>query len=134
MSGGSESEREARALDALLVWALRQEGKEGDEVDPKRLPKLTEEERTALSALGTNFVQRLLAGEKPVRSKAAELKHKTEEQYDLCEPALAGSNSGCGLNRAEEIDAETAEELERKKREILERKARERKESGGGGD
>jgi hypothetical protein len=132
MSGGSRKEREERAVDALLVSALRFDDKEGDEVDPKRLPELTDEERAAMNALGTNFMQRLLAGERPVQRKPPD-EEDEEDQHDQGELACAGSDADRGLNRAEEIDAETAAEIERQKREVLERKERERKEGGGGG-
>ena len=68
MSGGSNKEREERAVDALLVSALRQEDKEGTDIDPKRLPQLTEDEKAAMNALGNNFIDRLLAGERPLQA------------------------------------------------------------------
>ena len=52
MSGGTGKEREERAVDALLVSALRQNENEGDDVDAKTLPQLTEKEKAAMNALG----------------------------------------------------------------------------------
>ena len=70
MSGGNGKEREERAVDALLVSALRQQDSEGTDVDAKNLPQLTEEEKAAMKALGGNFIQRLLAGERPLGATA----------------------------------------------------------------
>ena len=55
------SEREERALDALIVSQLR--ATRDDEIDVEHLPELNDEEREALDSLGPNFVERLLAGE-----------------------------------------------------------------------
>jgi hypothetical protein len=129
MNGATGREREERAVDALLISALRQEDSEGG-VDAKNLPELTEEERAAMKALGGNFIQRLLAGERPLGVPPGESQEDCpEESEDL---ALAGSGADYSLNRAEEVDDETAKELDQREREILERKARERKERRGG--
>ena len=130
MNGGSNREREERAIDALLISALRREGSEV-EVDPARLPKLNDAERAAMESLGENYIDKLLASEAadyqesglPVREV------NMDESNDL---ALAGSGSAWGLNRAEGIDELTAEELERRKKEILERLAKEKREKEGG--
>jgi hypothetical protein len=129
MGAESKREREERALDALLVSALRRAEKDGDEIDPKRLPKLSEAERTAMNALGSDFMQRLLAGNRPIQ-KAAE-QEQEGQTGETSELALAGSDMGCGLNRAEELNDESTEEIDRQKREIIERKKRERQEGGG---
>jgi hypothetical protein len=128
MSGGSRREREERALDALLVSILRRVDKDDDITELDKLPQLTEEEKVAMNALGTDFVDRILAGERPVPPRKKPKKVNPEESE---EGALAGSGADCSLNRAEEVDDETTEELERREREILERKARERKDRGG---
>ena len=57
----SKREREEMAIDALIVLALRQVDKDDDYIDPKYLPQLTDEEKAALDALGTDFIDRLLA-------------------------------------------------------------------------
>jgi hypothetical protein len=129
MSGGSKRDREERALDALLVSILRRVDKDDDIVEPDRLPQLTDEEKAAMNQLGTDFIDRILAGERPVAPREAP---KTDDPADDHEAALAGSGVDCGMNRAEEVDDETTEELDRREREILERKAHERKESGDG--
>jgi hypothetical protein len=129
MGGESKREREELALDALLISALRRADKDGDEIDPKRLPKLSEAERTAMNALGSDFVQRLLAGNRPIQNAAEqEQKGETGETSEL---ALAGSDTGCGLNRAEELNDESTEEIDQQKREIIERKKRDRQAGGG---
>ena len=51
MNGATGREREERAVDALLISALRQKDSEGD-VDAKHLPELTDEEKAAMKALG----------------------------------------------------------------------------------
>jgi hypothetical protein len=128
MSGGSRREREERALDALLVSILRRVDKDDDIVEPDKLPQLTDEEKAAMNALGTDLIDRILAGERPIPPR----EDPTKDHPDDDEAALAGSGADCSLNRAEEVDDETAEELEQREREILERKARGRKESGDG--
>lgn len=128
MNAGSGKEREERAVDALLVSGLRPTGDNGTDVAAKNLPELTDEERAAMKALGSNFIQRLLAGERPLGPPPDETDDCPEECDEL---ALAGSGADTSLNRAEDVDDETARELEQREREILERKARERKESGG---
>jgi hypothetical protein len=104
------SEREQRALDALIVSQLRA----CDETHVEHLPELTDDERASLDSLGVDFVDRLLAGriEMP-----AEL---PREESDL---AMAGE--AFGMNRAEQIDEETQAELDQKRREIIERLKRE---------
>jgi hypothetical protein len=126
MPGGSRRDREERALDALLVSILRRVEKDDDIVEPEKLPQLTEEEKTAMNALGTNFIDRILAGERPVpRKPKPDCPDKSEEI------ALAGCGADTSMNRAEEVDDETQQELDEREREILERKARERKKDGG---
>ncbi|HLJ97733.1 MAG TPA: hypothetical protein VKU02_31520 [Gemmataceae bacterium] len=127
MSGGSRREREERALDALLVSILRRVDKDDDITEPDKLPQLTDEEKAAMNALGTDFIDRILAGERPIPPREEPKKDDPDESE---EAALAGSGADCSLNRAEEVDDETTEELERREREILERKAREREERG----
>ena|ERR1700722_6234539 len=129
MSGGTDKEREERAVDALLVSALRQQDSEGTDVDAKNLPQLTEEEKAAMKALlGSNFIQRLLAGERPLGAAAV----PQESDSDECEELAAAGCDGDGIMyRAEEVDEQTKQALDEREREILERKARERKERGG---
>jgi len=128
MTGGSRREREERALDALLVSTLRRVEKDDDLIESDKLPQLTDEEKAAMNALGPDFIDRILAGERPVQPREEPKTGGPDKGGDL---ALAGSGADCSLNRAEEVDDETSEELERREREILERKSRERK--GGGG-
>jgi hypothetical protein len=123
MSGGSRREREERALDALLVSILRRVDKDDDIVEPDKLPQLTDEEKAALNALGNDFVDRILSGERPLPPRGPT---DAGDSEDSDSGALANSGADCSLNRAEEVDDETTEELERREREILERKARER--------
>jgi predicted ABC-class ATPase len=129
MSGESKREREERALDALLVSILRRVDKDDDIVEPDMLPQLTDEEKAAMNALGTDFIDRILAGKRPITPRDDP---KKDGPDDGEEAALAGSGADCSLNRAEEIDDETTKELQRREREILERKAREQSERGGG--
>jgi hypothetical protein len=129
MNGATGREREERAQDALLISALRQEDSDGD-IDPKSLPKLTAEEKAAMKALGGGFIQRLLAGERPLGMPPGESQEDCPDESE--EFALAGGGADYSLNRAEEVDDDTAKELEQREREILERKARERKQRGDG--
>ena len=120
MSGRSKNEREERALDALIVSQLR--FKEDDEVDVEHLPQLTDEDKAALDSLGSDFVGRLLAGE--IESDVA------SDDVPDCDdnPVFAGEEMLAGMNRAEDIDEETAEELKRKRKEIINRVKREKAE------
>jgi hypothetical protein len=127
MSEGSRREREERAADALLVSLLRRVDKDDDYIDPKHLPQLTDEEKAAMEALGSDFVDRLLAGERPLASQNI----PTEDCPDEREVALAGGGADRNFNRAEVVDDATTEELGEREREIIERRARERKEGGG---
>src|SRR3954466_14313607 len=100
MSGGTGREREERAVDALLVSALRQHETEVGDVDPKKLPQLTEEEKAAMKALGGDFIQRLLAGERPLGDAAEQREGDDEECGEL---AAAGCGGDGVLYRAEEV-------------------------------
>jgi hypothetical protein len=56
-------EREERALDALIVLCLRTPVDDDDDIDPRHLPELTNEECKAMDALGPpeEFVARMRA-------------------------------------------------------------------------
>jgi hypothetical protein len=128
MPESSKKEREERAADALIVSLLRRVDKDDDFIDPKHLPQLTEEDRAAVDALGADFVDRLLAGERPAQAKRG-------SEYDCpneAELALAGCGDDTSFNRAEVVDDKTAAELEEQERTIIERKRRESKEGSGG--
>jgi hypothetical protein len=129
---GNDREREERALDALLISALRREEAEVD-IDPSRLPKLTDEERAAMESLGDDFIDRILATDATDCSDESPIDCEDEDCEEEGNLALAGSGPGWGLNRAEVIDALTAEELAEKKKEILERLAKEKREKGNSG-
>ena len=55
------TKREQWAGDALLMAALWHEDQEESDMDPKHLPRLTEDEQAARKALGGNFIDQLLA-------------------------------------------------------------------------
>jgi hypothetical protein len=126
MPEGSRREREERAADALLVSLLRRVDKDDDYIDPKHLPQLTDEERAAVDALGADFVDRLLAGERPLAAEP-DPEHDSNES----EVALSGCGPDTSFNRAEVVDDAITEELEEQERKIIERKRREREEGGG---
>lgn len=124
MTGGSNREKEERAADALLISALRQVNTNEDRIDPKCLPALTDEERAAMNALGSDFVQRLLAGERPLSPRVDPSRVEDEQP----ESSLAGCGMGNSLDRSKNVNDATSEELQRQEREITERKERERHE------
>jgi hypothetical protein len=128
---GNDREREERALDALLISALRREQADV-EVDPKRLPKLSAEEKAAMQSLGGDFIDKLLA-EDDADCPESDAQDCHDDWDDAGGVALTGSGAGWGLNRAEVIDELTAEEIERKKKEILERLAKEKRDKGADG-
>src|ERR1700678_1334195 len=102
MSGGTGKEREERATDALLVSALRPQETEEINVAPKNLPQLTEEEKAAMKRLGSDFIQRLLRGERPLGGVSSP---KGDDNEDCKELAGAGCGSDGVMYRGEE-DAE----------------------------
>lgn len=113
------SEREQRALDALIVSQLRA----CDETDVDHLPELTDEERKALDSLGPDFVDKLFAGE---------IEPAGEDPAD--EPELAAAGEAFGMNRAKDIDKDTKDELDRKRQEIIDRIKKLEEEDGRSGD
>src|SRR5215208_563972 len=115
MSESSRKEREERAADALLVSLLRRVDKDDDYIDPKHLPQLTEEDRAAVDALGADFVDRLLAGERPAQTQP----DSEDDCPNEAELALAGCGDDTGFNRAEVVDDVTAAELEEQERKII---------------
>jgi hypothetical protein len=128
MSPGSRREREQKALDALLVSQLRRHGCDDDVPDPDELPELTADEKEALEALGPNFVEQLLARDDPPAHDP-----QADPEPGGRELAMAGGELPFGLNRAEQIDPETAEELERRRKEVIERIRRRREQEGSTG-
>lgn len=111
----SKNEREDRALDALIVSQLRR----NDETDVEHLPRLTEDEKAALDSLGPAFVDRLFAEETAEGDDQPDSEGAT---------AFTREEMLAGMNRAEDIDDETAEELEKKRKEIIDRVKREEEE------
>jgi hypothetical protein len=98
MSTPDDQHREERALDALLVLALR--------------PDLTEEDRRALAALGPDLAERIVAGTWRPRRPGPGARRKARRRGR----ELTGS-----LHRAgEETDLteEARQEMERKVREL----------------
>ena len=109
MNGRSENNCEERALDALFVSQLR--WNDAEKINEECLPRLTDEDIAALDSLGSDFIQRLLAG----AVTSSETHDRPEDSEYVEEEMLAG------MNRAENIDDETAKELEQKRREIIDR-------------
>ena len=103
----SRKEREERAFEALIVSQLRKEC-DPDKVQPEELPPLTAKEKRALEALGPDLVERLWKSGKKLSPQVSA----------PTRPTPAGE---LVLNRAEEVDAETAAELARRRAELLER-------------
>lgn len=114
MSAKSEKDREDRAFDALIVSQLRQEceGAGGDE----HLPELTKSDCEAMSALGTDLVERLLTGQS---GPAFDCESTTSSKsFDSQELVGAGDGVGFGFNRASTVDHDL---LDEKRRELIER-------------
>ena len=109
----SEKEREERALEALIVSRLRAAC--GDEVDPSKLPGLTDEEKASLKCLQPGFIESLI--------KRVDATEDDPEEDEVEETEYADSEllCGSGMNRAEEIDDEANEELKRKRKELLDK-------------
>lgn len=105
------SKREERAIDALFVSQLR-----SNRTDVESHPELNEQESKILQSLGSDFVERLLAGE---IGEVCDTREVNETEEALCGPAF-------GLNRAKDIDEETRQELDIKRQEIIDRLKRSR--------
>lgn len=103
----SRKEREERAFEALIVSQLRKEC-DPDKVKPEDLPTLTPKEKAALKALGPNLVDRLWNQGKQ-SSPPAPVQSRPIPTGDLV------------MNRADDVDEETADELARRKAELIER-------------
>jgi hypothetical protein len=119
MTDRSKQERDQRALDALFVSQLRRRER-CDEVDVDHLPKLTQEEKEALDSLEPDFIGRLLAGNlPPIADNPAEEKENEE--------LLCAGGMSYGMNRADDIDEQTAEEIDQKRNAIIEKHKKEGK-------
>src|SRR4051794_40927992 len=102
MSNGKE--REERAFEALIVSQLRKEC-DPDSVKPEDLPALSAKEKAALASLGSDLIERLWTDGKRI----------LPEVSASCRTSVASDE--LVLNRAEDIDEETAKELSRRRAE-----------------
>ena len=110
MSESSKRESEERALEALIVsqiWQDRDPGRVDD------LPELTDEERAAMDSLGTDLVQRLW-------NSVLEDEVLPSSDTDVVSASIS-DEAFAGMNRADEIDAETNENIEKRRKEVLDR-------------
>ena len=103
----SRIEREERAFEALIVSQFCREC-DPNKVNLEDLPALTAKERSALKELGPDLVERLWKDAKE-SSAPAPVQSRPVPTGELV------------MNRAEQVDAETAEELERRKAELIDR-------------
>lgn len=116
MSNQHKGERDERALDALLVSQLRID--EVDNGSSEHLPQLSDADEAAITSLGDDLVDRLLAGE---TGPAFDRFDKGEKYFDQVEDdctELIGAGPS-GLNRAVELDEETTAELDRRREAII---------------
>ncbi len=104
----SRKESEERAFEALIVSLFRKEC-DPDKVKLEDLPTLTAKERAALKALGPDLVEQLWDEERRSSSPPAPVPSKPVPTGELV------------MNRADEVNAETAKELARRKAELIER-------------
>ena len=126
MSNESKREKEARALDALIVGALRRPDAEG-EISPDALPELTAEEKEALAKRREGLLERVFAEEGAQSKEPFHDENSREQEFAT---VGMGSEAWSGFNRAEEVDDESSAELERHRNEVLERRKNERKGEG----
>ncbi len=103
----SRKESEERAFEALVVSLFRKEC-DPDKVKLEDVPTLTAKERAALKALGPDLVEQLWDEERR-SSSLAPVPSKPVPTGELV------------MNRADEVNAETAKELARRKAELIER-------------
>jgi hypothetical protein len=103
MTNPHDEEREERALDALIVAALRADLGDVPSPPEQGFPELTEEDRRALDALGPDFIKRLLEGQiAPTRSV-----ERTRERRERASAMHRGDEDG-------EVTDRAREEMERK--------------------
>lgn len=121
----SRDEHEFRAFEALVVSRLRNGC--GDDNDHKKLPALTEEEKSTLNCLKPGFIENLIkqvdAGEQPAAGDPPPVKTR------VCGELVFG------MNRADVISDETTEELKRRRLELQKKLQEEedgRRDSSGG--
>ncbi len=82
-------DREDRALEALIASAFRRDDGDEEDVDPGRLPQLTDEKERALDSLGTDFAQQLVSGNVVRRLATTSLESGSLEEHVLEKPAVA---------------------------------------------
>ena len=125
MNGGTGKEREERAVDALLISALRQMDSDGT-TSTRSKPARTHGRGEGGDESPGERLHPAPAGRRATAPAPRE-NQKSDCPDESEELALAGSGADNSLNRAEEVDDETTQELEQREREILERKARSEK-------
>ena len=82
MSKESNKGREERALDALIVGALRRPDTEG-EVSLESLPELTEEEKRVLEKRRPGLLERVFAEEVDVEEYSSEEDEGEREEIEI---------------------------------------------------
>lgn len=119
MAKASEHTKEERALDALMAAAFRAEDPERrvNEEEARRIvenpPALSPEDEEVVTAMGSDFVQKLLGSAEAGRQDAAGLGEALDAEI---EEAYAAMNRG---RKGEDLDEKALEEIERKRRELL---------------
>ena len=89
MNAGAGGDREDRALEALIASAFSRDDRAEEDVDPGRLPQLSEEKEGALESLGTDFVRRLVGGHTAQREAGTPPGPESSEK-----PRLTGKTPG----------------------------------------
>jgi len=114
MTNLQDEKREERALDALIVAALRADIGKVPPPPDQGFPDLTEEDRRALDALGPDFIKRLLAGQQPSERPS----ERESVQRELTSASMhRGGDEGKPTDKArEEMEQRIKENEERKDR------------------
>lgn len=111
MTNPHNEEREERALDALIVAALRVDLGEVPPPPDGGTPELLEDDRRALDALGPNFIKRLLSGQ----TSSQRPPKRNVDRRELATAMNRGDEDG-------ELSEEARKEMEHKVKDHEERK------------
>jgi hypothetical protein len=110
MSEMNDKTKEDRALDALIVAALRHVGEDSEEEAETDLREaaqfLTDEDRAALDRLGPDFIDRVMSGEPPLSGGEVKMEDSEVEELALADevacptfPPLAERGLGKAVNK-----------------------------------
>jgi len=104
----NDKTKEDRALDALIVAALRHVGEDSEEEAETDLREaaqfLTDEDRAALDRLGPDFIDRVMSGEPPSSGGEVKMEDSEVEELELETAMSRGSEDDLPQDVREEME------------------------------